>query len=244
MDYIILDKLHKSNLNSADLKNIAEEHSKEWISKITNASDFKTSTKIDYRDAIDKNSISDINNRLNNYEKQYNGKAIIQDSIWNRNRYLRSRDIPVYFKIRKGQNKKYEKYIASALKSAIEIWNKTGIFHFHLTDSKSEKGLCRVYFRRYNNRNDWAKTSYNYKETSKGKIPWITINAENFIGNYEQNKALEKKHLVHVLMHELGHAIGLDHTNIFYDLMYPYSDMKDFVDKANKPNPTDISSDD
>lgn len=243
LDYVVLDKLHKSDLNSADLKDIAEEYSEEWINKITNSSDFKISTKIDYRDAIDKNNVSDINNRLNMFEKQYNGKAIIQESIWNKNRYLRSRDIPVYFKIRKGQNKKYEKYIASALKSAIEIWNKTGVFHFHLTDNKSEKGICRVYFRRYNG-NDWAKTTYRFKEIPKGKMPWITINAENFIGNYEQNKALEKKHLVHVLMHELGHAIGLDHTNIFYDLMYPYSDMKDFVDKANKPNPTDISSDD
>ena len=82
----------------------------------------------------------------------------------------------------------------------------------------------------------------NLRKYQKGKIPWITINAENFIGNYEKNSKLEHKHLIAILTHELGHVVGLDHTGLLADIMYPSSDMEDYIDQSARPS--NITSDD
>lgn len=100
---------------------------------------------------------------------------------------------------------------------AINAWNKTGVFHFILTSNKKR---AQIVISAINDSDTNAagqtRTAYNpvSKRLIKAKVQLNHFYLQNPWYNYSHTR------IVNTVEHELGHAIGLNHTHKV-SVMYP-----------------------
>lgn len=105
----------------------------------------------------------------------------------------------------------------SASQAAIKLWNDTGVFTFKQTKDKAKAQI--VIYAVNNSKTTAAGRNSNFYNPLTGNLirSQIMLNRyylENRVYNYS------KERIVNTVTHELGHAIGLTHTNRV-SVMYP-----------------------
>jgi predicted Zn-dependent protease len=116
--------------------------------------------------------------------------------------------ISAYF----SENQKQEYY--SIVEHGVNIWNKFAPVHFDFVDIPSIADIVVI----------WTKTGIKFEGMCKyrsivaSEIKAITI--ELGLPNPNSPKIITKESILHTILHELGHAMGLGHGINENDIMY------------------------
>lgn len=97
-----------------------------------------------------------------------------------------------------------------AANEAVAAWNQTGAFNFTTTTSKSNADIV------VSAMNDQTSGAAGLTQASTNPVTKRIVHAEVYLNSYyltDPDYGYSHQRVVNTAEHELGHAIGLDHTN-------------------------------
>lgn len=130
---------------------------------------------------------------------------------------VRVRTLPIVI----GVDNSFSAEWLSELQAAADTWNEAAGKQVILIEKSTNKVYTLYNWKR--TRSEQAFTRVNYIESGAITAANIFINAANF-RFYTTDGVNNEFHLRSLLIHELGHAIGLGHINLTKSVMYPYLD--------------------
>lgn len=154
----------------------------------------------------------------NNYFRVERSKA----SLWN-GKYWKSTDFPLKVYVEQSNSKLYKPLYKSYIDYAFKVWQKADSrIKFVYVSSKEhaditiafEDNLSEKYKDNYLGLTDYELTRTNKIINSAIQISFLRENGEK----------LNNGELKATIIHELGHAVGLGHSDNKADIMYPFID--------------------
>ena len=110
-----------------------------------------------------------------------------------------------------------DSYLINAAKQAIDAWNDTGAFRFVITDQPDQ---ANIIINQVDVNNTYAGYTTTHFYIDTGLLIDANINLNTYYLNSDFNLKFPQSRVVNAVEHELGHAIGLQHTD-HVSVMYP-----------------------